>query len=259
MPDEPLPPPPESAESTPLPASLQTSAPPVEGAVAEEGDSGAGRFRSIVAVAIAVVSILGAIVAVTGTLSEQTARRFDQQGLQDEATQQEVITNLSATIQEDVRNLAPYQEDVKAAYLLQSQAASVEGSDPTTAAQLNAQAQSYLVEARTRLTFFQGATPQPGPSDKPVQYDSAGALQRLENENTQLSELRPEATLDQAETQHAQSVNLVGLVTLFIASLLFLTLAQFARPAIRRVFAGAGGLVAVVGVVLWVIVLVTGP
>jgi len=223
-----------------------------------EEAEGAGRFRTLVAVAIAAVSILGAVVAVTGTLSEQTARQLDQQGLQDEATQQEVVTNLNATVQQDVRNLAPYQEDVKAAAILQSQAATLESSDPSAAAQLHAQAQSYLVEARTRLSFFHGTTPEAGPSDKPVTYDSAAALQRLENNSSQLSELRPDSTLDIAETQHVKAVNLVGLVTLFIASLLFLTLAQFARPSIRRFFAGAGGLAAVVALALWLLVLVTG-
>ena len=222
-----------------------------------EGEEGAGRFRTIVAIAIALVSILGAVVAVTGTLTEQTARQQDQQGLQDAATQQEIITNLSATVQEDLRNLAPYQEDIKAAAILQSQAATLQTSDPSNAAALNAQAQSYLVEARTRLTFFQGATPQPGPSGKPVQYDPNAALQRLENNSTQLSELRPTATLDQAETAHGKAVNLVGLVTLFIASLLFLTLAQFTRPSVRRFFAGAGGLAALAALALWIIVLVT--
>ena len=83
-------------------------------------------------------------------------------------------------------------------------------------------------------------------------------MQRLQNQNEQLSELRPAATIAQADAKHAQGVNLVGLVTLFIAALLFLTLAQFTRPAIRRVFAGAGAFTAALAVVLWIVVLVTG-
>ncbi|MBV8194388.1 MAG: hypothetical protein JOY80_02550 [Candidatus Dormibacteraeota bacterium] len=264
MAQEPPPPPPEPFESpAPIVPQNEPESSSEIGGADESGES-AGRFRTLVAIAIAAVSILGAIVAVTGTLAEQTARQLDQQGLQDEATQQEIVTDLNSTVQEDVRNLAPYQEDVKAAEVLQSQAADEQSSDPSVAAQLNAEAQSYLVEARTRLSFFQGATPQPGASASPsaslnpVQYNQAQALQRLENNNTQLSELKPDATLDQAETQHGKSVNLVGLVTLFIASLLFLTLAQFARPATRRFFAGAGGLVAAAALVLWIVVLVTG-
>jgi hypothetical protein len=115
------------------------------------------------------------------------------------------------------------------------------------------------VLARTRLSLFQGALPDPGPTDKPVQYDPQAALQRLENRDAKLPELRPDATLAQAESKHGQSVNLVGLVTLFIASLLFLTLAQFTRPSIRRFFAGAGSITSVIAIALWVVVLVTGP
>lgn len=217
------------------------------------------RFRTFVAIGIAIVSILGAVVAFTGTLAEQDARRLDQQGLQDASTQQQIITNLHATVLQDQRNLAPYQEDIKAADILQSQASTLDSSDPASAARLRAQAQSYLVLARTRLSLFQAALPDPGASGKPVQYDPQAALQRLENRNGQLAELRPEATLSQAESKHGQSVNLVGLVTLFIAALLFLTLAQFTRPSIRRLFAGAGGVFSVIAVALWIVTLVTGP
>ncbi|MBV8445029.1 MAG: hypothetical protein JOZ92_03840, partial [Candidatus Dormibacteraeota bacterium] len=194
----------------------------------------------------------------TGTLAGQSAAQLDASGIEDTAQQQQIITSLSGRVEEDERNLALYQEDVKAAAVLQSQAATLQSSDPSAAAALQSQAESQLVLARTRSSFFEGALPAPGASGQPVHYDAQAALQKLENDDEQLSELRPEATLAQADTKHEQSTNLVGLVTLFIAALLFLTLAQFARPAVRRFFAAAGGLVALIAVVLWVVVLVTG-
>ncbi len=233
-----------------------------EGVVAEgeaRGKEPEDRFRTWVAIGIAIVSILGAVVAFTGTLAAQTASQLDESGIEDTATQQQIITNLNATVQEDERNLAQYQEDLKAAAILHSQAATLSSSDPSSAAQLRDQAESYTVLARTRASFFRGAFPAPGPDNGPVQYDPKAALQRLENSNEQLSELRPDSTLQQADATHSQGVNLVGLVTLFIAALLFLTLAQFTRPAIRRVFAAAGVLTALVAVVLWILVLVVGP
>jgi hypothetical protein len=257
-----LPPPPPTNETpTPPPqdAPSPTPKPTAEHAEKHEPAEARDRFRTIVAIGIAIVSILGAVVAFTGTLAEQDARQLDQQGLQDASTQQQIITNLNATVEQDQRNLAPYQEDIKAAAALQSQAATLDSTDSTSAAKLRAQAQSYLVLARTRLSLFQGALPDPGPSDKPVQYDPQAALQRLENRDAKLPELRPDATLAQAESKHGQSVNLVGLVTLFIAALLFLTLAQFTRPSIRRLFAGAGSITSVIAIALWVVVLVTGP
>jgi hypothetical protein len=255
----------DSAEPHPPIPPGQEPPPPADAAAGEQGEPAEeeprekeDRFRTIVAITIAVVSILGAVVAFTGTLAEQSARQLDQQGLQDAATQQEIITNLSGTVQEDQRNLAPYQEDIKAAGILQSQAAKLEATDPASAKTLRNQAESYLVQARTRLSFFQGQLPKPGPTDGPVQYDVGAALTRLENNNAQLAQLRPDATLNQAEAKHGQSVNLVGLVTLFIAALLFLTLAQFTRPAIRGFFAAAGGVAAVTALALWIVVLVVG-
>ena len=257
-----VPPPPPSDETPPPPPQeLPASATKETAEHEEKHEPGEARdrFRTIVAIVIAIVSILGAVVAFTGTLAEQDARQLDQQGLQDASTQQQIITNLNATVEQDQRNLAPYQEDIKAADTLQSQAATLDNSDPTSAAKLRAQAQSYLVLARTRLSLFQAALPDPGPTDKPVLYDPQAALQRLENRDGKLPELRPDATLAQAESKHGQSVNLVGLVTLFIAALLFLTLAQFTRPSIRRMFAATGAITSVVAIALWVVVLVTGP
>jgi hypothetical protein len=262
----PSPPPPDGEPRAELPVAPPPrfveeetlAAGPLEADAVVAAEETPDRFRTYVAIAIAIVSILGAVVAFTGTLAGQTAAQLDQSGIEDTAQQQQIITDLNAEVDEDVRNLAPYQEDLKAASVLQSQAAALQKSDPTAAANLQAQAESYLVLARTRSQYFQGAIPAPGASGKPVQYNRQAALQRLENDDDQLSELRPDATLQQADAKHSQSTNLVGLVTLFIAALLFLTLAQFTRPAIRRVFAAAGGLTAAVAIALWVAVLVAG-
>ena len=61
-----------------------------------------------------------------------------------------------------------------------------------------------------------------------------------------------------AEAAHTRADRLLGLVTLFIAGLVFLTLSQFARRVTRPWFAGAGGLCALVGTALWIVVERTG-
>lgn len=216
------------------------------------------RFRTWVAIAIAVVSILGAVVAFSATLTEQDARRLDQQGIQDASRQQQIITDLQATVDEDLRYLAPYQEHIKAAQTLDAQATALQSSDPASAALLHAQAESERVLARSWQGFFQAALPSATDATAPLKYDAKAALQTLENNNSDLQQLRPDAIRDQADTKHTESVNLVGLVTLFVAALLFLTLAQFTRPTIRRMFAGAGAVAAVSGVALWLVVLKLG-
>jgi hypothetical protein len=107
--------------SAPLPPEPPTpELPALPGLAAEEaaGHGRADRFRTWVAIAIALVSILGAVVAFSGTLAEQEARHLDQQGIQDAARQQQIITDLQATVDEDLRYLAPYQEHLKAAQVL---------------------------------------------------------------------------------------------------------------------------------------------
>jgi hypothetical protein len=216
------------------------------------------RFRTWVAIAIAIVSILGAVVAFNATLTEQDARKLDAQGIEDASRQQQIVTDLQATVNQDLRYLVPYQEHIKAAQVLDQQANTLQATDSTSASLLHAQAESERVLARSWQSFFQAAFPTVGDATAPLTYDAGAALQRLENNDSDLQQLRPQALLDQADSTHRESVNLVGLVTLFVAALLFLTLAQFTRPAIRRIFAGAGGLVAVAGTVLWILVLRTG-
>lgn len=269
MPDEltPPPPPPPSAgkpgepsdeflEPAPITSGAVTGA--SVGSVIEEEAEPEDRFRTWVAIGIAIVSILGAVVAFSATLTEQDARSLDQQGIQDASHQQQIVTDLQATVNEDLRYLAQYQEHIKAAEILDDQANSLQATDPSSATLLHAQAESERVLARTVQGFFQGALPSEGDPGKPAQYDAAAALRRLETNDSDLQALKPEAVLAQADDKHKESVNLVGLVTLFVAGLLFLTLAQFTRPAIRRIFAVAGGVVAASGLLLWVLVLRIG-
>lgn len=216
------------------------------------------RFRTWVAIAIAVVSILGAVVAFSATLTEQDALKLDTQGVEDTSRQQQIVTDLQATVNQDRRYLVPYQEHIKAAQVLDQQATTLEATDPASASLLHAQAESERVLARSWQSFFQAAFPSVGDATAPLTYDAGAALQRLENNNADLQQLRPEALLDQADSTHSESVNLVGLVTLFVAALLFLTLAQFTRPGVRRIFAGAGGLVAMAATILWILVLRAG-
>ena len=261
-PGTPPPPPPESERhDTGAAPILVPGAPGVlasEAAGEAEYDAsghepGAGRFRTGVAVAIAVISILGAIVAFRGTLAEQDARRLDQQGIQEQSQREQIITNLQAQVDEDIRNAGIYQEHLKASQILSDQAG--KATDPSLASSLRADAQAELVLAHTSERFFGGAIPNDsGKSGDAVTYDRDKTLARLEANNDQLRELRPDQTIASADEKHIQSNNLVGLVTLFIAALLFLTLAQFTRRGMREIFAAAGGVVAIAGVLLWIVV-----
>jgi hypothetical protein len=227
---------------------------------AQGGARGEGEHSSIpLAVAIALVTVLGAVVAVFGSLTQQRASDLDQQGLREAARQEQIVSDLQAKVNQDVRNLGPYQEHLKAVKLLHDEADKIRSSDSDLADSLDAQAEGEAVLARNRQNFFQARLPDPGDAGKPVVYDAAAALQGLEETNDELNGLRPDATIAQADTLHTKAAYLAGLVTLFVAALLFFTLAQFARPSLRRIFTVAGAVVAVTALGLFVAVERTLP
>jgi hypothetical protein len=222
-------------------------------AIEEELDEEpADRFRTWVALAIALISILGAIVAFRASLSEEEAHRLDLDGLQASAEVQQIKTNTEAIANEDQRTAVEYQDHIVLALKLEAEA--TKASDPQVAASLDAEAQNQRVLARTVSRFFQGAFPEVTDASTPVKIEREAEITRLLADNDRYGELHPEDTLKKAETVHTRAVDLLGLVTLFIAGLLFLTLAQFTRRSIRPLFAAAGGLAATVGVVLWVVI-----
>jgi hypothetical protein len=230
------------------------SVPPPPGAGGGAHRERADRFRTVVAIAIAVVSMLGAAVAFRGSLTGQEAHRLDQDGIQEAARKEQIVTDISASVNEDLRNLAGYQEHVKTAKLITDQANSVRTKFPDLAEALDAQAQSETVLARTQGRFFRWLVPAAGDDKAPVEYDKDKVVARALAQNEELKKLRPDATLTAADEKHTKSVYLVGLVTLFIAALLFLTVAQFIRERLRAIFAAAGGAATLLGIVLWFVV-----
>lgn len=213
----------------------------------------------MVALAIAFVSILGAIVAFRASLSEQEAHRLDLNSLQESARKEQLQTDASARADDDLLHAAEYNEHLKAAVILDNQAKDATNAkppNPALAAALSAQADSERVLARSLTRFFESQFPadeSPKDATKPVKLDRDLEVEQILSGNPDYTGLKPEVTIQQAERAHTRAVYFLGIVTLFIASLLFLTLAQFTRPAVRNLFAGAGTAVSLAGVVLWVL------
>jgi hypothetical protein len=206
------------------------------------------KFARLVALAIALVSVLGALVAFGVSTQDGEARRLDGEVIQQTQRREQILSGLESQVDRDQRNLGLYQEHLKAADLLRQQAASLQGSDPTLAIDLRAQALDEDALARARLRFFSAAIPSAGAG--PVEYDRARALARLTDADDELRKLRPEATSLLARRQHERTDTLAGLVALIVASLIFLTVAQFARSRARIVFATAGSSIALAATLL---------
>ena len=229
--DSPAPPPPESSPEHPR-----------------------DRFRIRVAALIAIVSIAGAVVAWRASVSSIHAAALDQEAEQQLLQQQQREALLKGQVANDLVVFARYQEHVRAWRLLAAKADDVRKGDPDLANSFDTQAQGELALARTIRPYFQAGTPDFGDASGAVVYDPQFVLRNLVGSDPQLAVLHPEETFEEAHAAHTKVVDLIAIVALLIAAVFLLTLAQFARRRIRMVFAGAGVLVALSGVVLLTLV-----
>jgi hypothetical protein len=222
---------------------------------AEQAGLQRDRFRTGVAIIIAAVSILGAVVAWRGALVANSAGVKDQVYIQQLAEQQQSIALLTSRVEEDVRQVGPYAEHVRAAQILETQAVAAQAKYPDLALKLRRDAKSELALAAERRRFItSGQTEITNDPNNPVKYDRDAALKDAEQGDSELQKLHPDVTIATARQLHTKSQYLVALVTLFVAALFFLTLAQFTGRGARRIFAGAGLLVAVVSLSGWIAV-----
>lgn len=211
-------------------------------------------LKTLIVVGIAIVSSLGAYVAYRASVADQDSSRLYQTGLQELSRQQQIKTNYEAEIDQDLRNLGPYQEHLKAADLLTAQADRIRTQQPALADLLLTEAQGELALARVRQALFIRLKPNPGAANQTVSYDRSYALKyALQNDN-EYSDLRPDTFLAQAGKIESKATGLTALVMLFVLSLVFLTLANFTRLVIRQVFAVGGGLISLFGLVAFFLV-----
>ncbi len=238
---EPAPPPPPAADR----AAPRTKPPKTE------------RFRAVVGVLIAVVSILGAVVVWRASVESSNASDLTQQGTQQLILQQQTRGSIEAGVARDFRLYAQFQEHVMNWREMLAQAD--QATDTALAADLRSQARSELSQARHIRPLMQNFDrPSFGDDDGVVPFDPAQQVQALADGNLELTGLHPEVTFAAASDAHDRALHLVGIAVLFAAALLFLTFAQVARKGARGVFAVAGVVVMVAATVLFALVAVVG-
>jgi hypothetical protein len=199
------------------------------------------RFRVGVAVLIAIVSILSALVASRASLEAGRAADLDQRGTQEVLQRHQKIAEVEGDITQDLRLLGPYQEHVLSARLLARDAEQARARGfLDLAEELRGRSNEESTLARSLRLRFLAFIPDFGDDEGNVAYELEVAREFREALEEDLRVLNPDETFEAAERAHDRTVQLVGVTTLFIASLFFLTLAQFVRLALRRRFAVAG-------------------
>jgi hypothetical protein len=215
---------------------------------------------ALVAAAIALVSVLGAVAAFRGSLADQEGSRLLRLSVIETAQSEQLTSVTTARLNEDLRNLAIYNEHLSAARSLEELAS--HETNPAVAASLRRQASGEQAIARIRPPFFFGngptasqspppappialvPTPPPlsAPFPAPVLVPAPGAIAGDHGSvphadpatARELRALNPEATRAAGEAAHHKSVLLTGLFVAFATALLVFTVARFV-PWKRRV------------------------
>ena len=216
-----------------------------------ERKSATDRFRTRVAILIALVSIMGAVVAWRASEASELASNLDQDATQQFVQREQILGQLDEDVMQDVRLLGAYQEHVKAWKELERSANAASGAAAET---LRRRAQEERALARTLYLLFQTWYPSHPEENGDVAFDRDAARAWMRDGNDDLATLAPEATDARADAAHEKTVNLVALAALLVGALFLLTLAQMARTTIRAVYAGAGTIVLLTSIVLFFVV-----
>ena len=218
------------------------------------------RNGALLAILIGFASVLSAVIAWQASLASIDASKYQSLAVQQQARQEQIERQLEGTVQQDQRFITQYQEHALAARELQSQADAIRATDSSAADVLDVQAQSESAQARALAPFFRGATGISLDESGTVPYDQAFILRTLQDADPELRELTTSNVSTLANVANTKSIHLVALAALIVAALFFLTVAQVsrARLMLRQAFFVAGGLMVLVGTLLFLFVEVVG-
>jgi hypothetical protein len=213
-------------------------------------DEPSPRFRLVVALLIGVVSILGACVAYSASVSSSRSSNLDQQAQQEFLLHEQILTSARAAVGEELRRVGSFQEQILSERVLREQAKRFRVSQPDVAAILEQQAQGAAALARTTGYFFFATFPDVA-KDGTVTYDIDQAIDNLLSRYVIYQQLHPQETAAAADAADSESRRTIGVGIVFIAALFFLTIAQIATRRFRYPAAALGVVALAAGAVLW--------
>lgn len=192
---------------------------------APDGKSGPKRFAIVIALLMAIVSIISAVVANRAAYWSATAGDLGAQALQEVLEVQQIEDDLRTSIDADARLVGRYDAAWKRTQQLQAQAGEMRDTDPATAADLDLEAQGEFGVDVALWRFFRALFPTFGTDDELV-YDPDGALSALRAGEVRLAELGRSDAAAQAAEAKDRTTALVAIAAVFVASLFALTVAE---------------------------------
>jgi hypothetical protein len=195
-----------------------------------------GRFKLSIALGIVVVSILAALMAWQSSVWGERSGNTDELTRQDQVQLERILSSQNGAINQDIRVFNNFEQATLLAQELDKDAGKLSGQ---ASLDLQLEAGAQRAEAKSQRRFFEASAPHVD-DDGQVVYDAAFTERLLRANSPELEVLRPDELRADAREAGVKSVRLTGLAALFVAALLFLTLAEVSRRSIARIFAAAG-------------------
>jgi hypothetical protein len=235
------------------------------------------RIQRWLPVAIVAVSVLAAVMGWRASLADETSTHADELARQDLLHQQELILDKIQGVDADVRLFGSFEQYSLLGQALLRDARTVGGSEGQSLAR-QGQGDIELARGIGSQFRFNGAY---NPSDESNYYSRdnttgslqpdgsyrphnpytvggpGGALAAAESGDEGLTSLEPARLRAHGRSERLKGVDLIGVAALFIAALVFFTLAAVSRGRRTVGFAGSGLAVTVVALILFPIVELT--
>jgi hypothetical protein len=213
------------------------------------GEPGVSRWRRTdlvhtwIPLAIALVSVMGAVVAWRASTFSTSAADLDQQATQQLLERREIFAEFRGRIAYDQRLVAEAQDHFKRWFF---------ENDRNTRVTAEGDREWSLAE---NLYRFMWSSAIVGPDDTGnLGYDAKKALAEMKSGDKDWANVLPAQTSRLADRAQTKVIRLIGVTALFVLALFFLTIAQLARPELRRVFAGVGAFIVTSSLVLYLLI-----
>lgn len=192
------------------------------------------RTAVVISLLMATVSIISAVVAYRAASWSAMAGDLGGQAIQEVLETQQIEDDLRTMVDADMRLVGRYDAAWKRSEQFRTQADELRATDPTTAAQLDIEAQAEFGVDVALWRFFRALVPTYD-AEGTLGFDDDAALVALRAGDVRLAELARSDARARAGEARERTNSLVAVAAVFVASLFALTVAEVGSGRRRRV------------------------